>query len=81
VDDDLIDEILGIYQRVRADTENADEETLAELILLHLADFEILDVAGDALTGDFTGVDPTRDLALRRLRELVHSFKTYHSEE
>lgn len=81
MDDELIEEILGLYRRVRDDYEEADDETLAGLIMWDLRACEVLDLATDALPDNATGVDSTRDLAMRRIRTLIHAYKTYRPDE
>ena len=81
MDDELIEEVLGLYRRVRDQNEDADDETLIGLIMGDLRECEILDLAADALPDNATGVDSTRDLAMRRIRTLIHAFKKYNSDD
>lgn len=74
MDDQVIDGIIGLYRWARVGNEDAAAETLARVIMGHLRDFEILQLAAAALTDDATGVDPTPTLATRRLVTLIHKF-------
>ena len=81
MDDDLIDDLLALYRRFRADNELADDEALAELIIWDLQECEILDLAADALVNGMTSIAPTRELAMSRIRELVRAFRKYRRED
>ena len=81
MDDELIEEVLGLYRHVRDRNEDADDDTLIGLIMWDLRECEVLDLATDALRDDATGVDSTRELAIRRIRTLVHAFKKYNPND
>jgi len=81
VDDELIEEVLGLYRHVRDHNEAADDDTLVGLIMWDLRECEILELATDALSDDATGVDTTRDLAMTRIRRLIHAFKKYNPND
>ena len=81
MDDELIEEVLGLYRHVRDQNEYADDDTLIGLIMWDLRECEVLDLATDALPDNPTGVDSTRDLAMRRIRTLIHAFKKYNPDD
>lgn len=60
MDDQVVDEIIDLYRWARVGNEEAADETLAGLIMRHLEDLQILDLAADddALEDDATGVNP-----------------------
>lgn len=81
MDDELIDEVLGLYRHLRDRNDDADDDTLIGLIMWDLRECEVLDLATDALPDDATGVDSTRDLAMKRIRRLIHAFKKYNPDD